>query len=192
MISAVLVTQRVVWVMKATRSGSGTSRVATSSTVCTRTMLWAPRPSYLDLLVALVTDHHDRVALGGEASRRNVNLGDQRTGGIDRAQMAGRRVLVHRGGDAVGREDDHLALGHLVLLLDENRTALGEFLDHVLVVDDLLAHVNRRAVEIEGALDRLYGPVNARAIAARGGEQDPPWCDCRAWPHGSRVAAQLA
>ena len=92
--------------------------------------------------MALVADHHDRVAVGGEAARRDVDLGDQRAGGVDRAQLAAGGVLVHRGRDAVGGEDDHLALGHLGLLLDEDRAALGELLDHVLVVDDLLAHVD--------------------------------------------------
>ena len=44
--------------------------------------------------------------------------------------------------------------------------------DDVLVVDDLLAHVDRAPVEIQRLLDRLHGTVDARAIAARGGEQD--------------------
>ena len=131
----------------------------------------AGRP--FDLLVALVADHHDRVALGGEAAGRDVDLGHQRAGGVDRAQVAGGGVLVHGRGDAVGGEDDHLALRHLGLLLDEDRAALGQLLDHVLVVDDLLAHVDGRAVELERALDRLHGAVDAGAVAARGGEQDP-------------------
>ena len=82
-------------------------------------------------------------------------------------------VLVHRRGDAVGGEDDHLALRHLGLLLDEDRAPLGELLDDVLVVDDLLADVDGRAVEVERALDRLDGAVDPRAVAARRGEQDP-------------------
>ena len=81
-------------------------------------------------------------------------------------------VLVDRRGDAVGGEDDDRALGHLGLLLDEDRAALGQLLDHVLVVDDLLAHVDRGAVQLERALDRLHGAVDAGAVAARGGEQD--------------------
>ena len=173
MISAVSSTERVVWVMKATCSGSGTSSVATSSTVCDEddaVRRLAGRP--FDLLVALVADHHDRVALGGEAAGRDVDLGHQRAGGVDRAQVAGGGVVVHRRGDAVGGEDDHLALRHLGLLLDEDRAALGELLDHVLVVDDLLADVDGGAVELERALDRLHGAVDAGAVAARGGEQD--------------------
>ena len=129
----------------------------------------AGRPFHL--LVALVADHHDRVAVGGEAARRDVDLGDQRAGGVDRAQLAGGGVLVHGRGDAVGGEDDHLALRHLGLLLDEDRAALGELLDHVLVVDDLFADVDGGAVVLERALDRLHGAIDAGAVAARGGEQ---------------------
>ena len=44
----------------------------------------AGRP--LHLLVARVADQHDRVALLGELARLDVDLGDQRTGGVDRAQ----------------------------------------------------------------------------------------------------------
>jgi hypothetical protein len=71
----------------------------------------------------------------------------------------------------VGREDDRLPLGHLRLLLDEDRPAVAELLDHVLVVDDLLAHVDGRSVQLECALDGLDGPVDARAVAARRREQ---------------------
>ena len=61
----------------------------------------------------------------------------------------------------------------LVELLDEDRAALAQLGDDVLVVDDLLAHVDRRAVELERALDGLDGAVDAGAVAARGGEQQP-------------------
>ena len=160
MISAVSSTESVVWVMKATRSGSGTSSAVDlvdglhEDDAAGRL---AGRP--FDLLVALVADHHDRVAVGGEAARLDVDLGDQRAGGVDRAQLAGGGVVVDGRGDAVGGEDDHLALRHLGLLLDEDRAALGELLDHVLVVDDLLADVDRGAVR---------GRARARPSARRG------------------------
>ena len=123
--------------------------------------------------MALVADHHDRVALSGKAARLDVDLGDQRTGGVDRAQVTGGGVLVDGGGDAVGGEDDDLARGHVGLLLDEDRAALGQLLDHVLVVNDLLAHVDGRPVEVEGTLDGLHGAVDPGAVAAGRGEQYP-------------------
>jgi hypothetical protein len=125
----------------------------------------------LDLLVALVADEHDRVALRGELLRLHVHLRDERAGGVDRLQAAGAGVGVHGGRHAVGREDDRLALGHLGLLLHEDRAPLAQLLDHVLVVHDLLAHVDGRAVQLERVLDRLHGAVDARAVAARSGQQ---------------------
>ena len=72
----------------------------------------------------------------------------------------------------MGGEDGDRALGDLVAqLVDEDRAAGGELLHDVLVVDDLLAHVDRRAVQLERALDGLDGAVDAGAVAARGGEQ---------------------
>ena len=42
----------------------------------------------------------------------------------------------------------------------------------VLVVHDLLADVDGRAVQVERLLDGDHGPVDARAVAARRGQQD--------------------
>src|SRR3954449_13068879 len=87
--------------------------------------------------------------------------------------MAPRGVRMDGRRHAVGREDRDRVLGDLVAqLVDEDGAALAQLLDDVLVVDDLLAHVDRRTVELERALDGLHGPVDARAVAARGGEEE--------------------
>ena len=73
-------------------------------------------------------------------------------------------------------------------LLDEDGAALAQLLDHVLVVDDLLAHVHRRAVELERALDRLHRAVDAGAVAAGAASRSfsgagtamAPWYESRA------------
>ncbi len=57
-------------------------------------------------------------------------------------------------------------------VLDEYGAARGEQLDHVLVVDDLLAHVHGRPMQVERAFDRLHGAIDARAISAWRGEQE--------------------
>ena len=127
----------------------------------------------LDLLVAAVADEDDRVALLGELDRLAVDLGDQRAGRVDRVQAAAGGVRVDGRRDAVGGEDGDGALRDAVAqLLDEDRAALAQLLDDVLVVDDLLAHVDGRAVELEGALDRLHGAVDAGAVAPRGGQEE--------------------
>src|SRR4051794_16941454 len=125
-----------------------------------------------DLLVPLVADQQDVVVVAGEPPRLRVHLGDQRAGGIDRLEAPPVGLLVHDRRDTVGAEHDGRALGHLVGLLDEHRAALLQRLDDVLVVHDLLAHVDRRAVGLQRLLDRDHGPVDARAVAPGCGEQD--------------------
>jgi hypothetical protein len=118
------------------------------------------------LFVALVADQHDVVVVGGEAARLDVHLGDQRAGRVDRPQAARGRLVVDGRGDAVRGQHDGRALGDLLGLLDEDRAERLEPLDHVDVVHDLLAHVDRRAVDLQRLLDGLHGPVDACAVAA--------------------------
>src|SRR5262249_50589719 len=56
--------------------------------------------------------------------------------------------------------------------LDEDRAALLEIADDVLVVDDLMADVYGPLVMRERELDRLHGALDAGAEAAGRGEQD--------------------
>ena len=130
----------------------------------------AHRPD--DLLVAGVADQHDRVALGGVAPRLHVHLRHERARRVDRLQPARRGVRVHRRRDAVRGEDDGRALRHLGLLVDEHRAARLEVADDVEVVDDLLADVDGRPVEVERLLDRLDRALDAGAVAAGRREED--------------------
>ena len=71
------------------------------------------------------------------------------------------------------RAEDHRgAVRHLVELLDEHRAARAQPVDDEAVVHDFVPHVDRRAEQLEGALDDLDGAVDAGAEPARIGEQD--------------------
>ena len=70
------------------------------------------------------------------------------------------------------REHADLAFGNLVLVLDEHRAESLEPADDVLVVDDLVAHVDRRPVLLEQPLDDLDRAVDAGAERARRREED--------------------
>ena len=156
-------TDSVVWESQATFSGSRTTMpVDVVRALHELDVLGRLAGGALDLLVALVPDQQDVVVVRGEALGLVVDLGHQRAGRVDRLQAALGGLVVHHRGDAVGGEHDRLALGHLVELLDEDRAAGLEVRDHVLVVHDLLAHVDRRAVEVERLLDRDHGAVDAR------------------------------
>ena len=105
--------------------------------------------------------------------RLAVNLGDQRAGRVDGEQIARPRLFRHRLGDAVGGEDHRPVAGRrLGELLDEH-DALGlQRIDDVLVVDDLVPHVHRRAVDPQRGLDRVDRPHDAGAEAARGAQNE--------------------
>ena len=96
------------------------------------------------------------------------------------------RLRAHRGRHAVRGEHQQRTLGHLVGVVDEDRAALLERLDDVPVVDDLLAHVDGRAVLLEGLLDGLDGAVDAGAVAAGLGQQDALAGRIAAAGHGLR------
>ncbi len=130
----------------------------------------SPRPDHLD--VVGMADERDQVAAVGVAPRLGVHLRDERADGVDDAQAAALAVLAHRRRDAVGGEDADLARGDLVLVVDEDRAEPLEPLDDVVVVDDLVADVDRRPVLLEQDLDDLDRAVDAGAERARRGEQD--------------------
>ena len=125
----------------------------------------------LDLLVPDVPDEEDRPAVGGEVACLGVHLADERAGRVDHVELRGAGGIPYRGRDAVGREDDRRALRHLVELVDEDGAAALEIGDDVLVVNDLLADVDRRAALLERLLDDLDRTLDARAERARRREQ---------------------
>ena len=63
-------------------------------------------------------------------------------------------------------------VGHLVELLDEDRASGLQGLDHMLVVHDLLAHVDGRPVEVQRLLDGDDGAIHPGAVPAGGCDDD--------------------
>ena len=87
-VSMVSSTDSVVCDSQTTFSGSRTVTVATSAAVVDELdVLGRLARGALDLLVARVADQQDVVVLAGEPLRLLVHLGDQRAGGVDRAQL---------------------------------------------------------------------------------------------------------
>ncbi len=165
-------TDSVVWDSQATFAGSRTTSVGdVVGGLHELDVLGGLAGGALDLLVPLVADQQDVVVLVGEPPGLVVHLGDERAGGVDGLQRPLLGLPVHLRGHAVGGEHHGGARGHLGDLLDEDGPAGLEVGHHVLVVHDLLAHVDRRAVQVERLLDRDHGPVDTGAVAARRGEQ---------------------
>ena len=117
----------------------------------------------LDLLVTLVADEHDVEARAREAARLGVDL--RRPAGTWRRSRRGSRsaACARTAGETPWAEKITVApRGDLVDLVDEDRAALLELVDDVRVVDDLLAHVDRRAALRQRALDDLDRPRRRR------------------------------
>ena len=114
-----------------------------------------------------MADQDQRAALGHVALALIVDLGDQRAGGVEHRQAAGGGFFLDAAGHAMGAEDGHGARRHLAQILDENRAFGLQALDHVFVVHDLVADIDRRAVFLQRPLDDLDGAHDAGAKAAR-------------------------
>ena len=104
--------------------------------------------------------------------RLAVDLADQGAGSveiIEPARLGGGRDDL---GYAVRTEYHRPAVGNLVKLVDEHRAHSGQPIDHELVVDDLVADIDRRAVQLDRFLDDGDRAIDPGAKAARRGNQD--------------------
>ncbi len=126
----------------------------------------------LHFLVAGVADEDHGATLVVVFLDFEMDLGDERAGGVDNAQSAILGAIPFAGRDPMSAEDHALAGGNLVEALDKNRAFAFERFEHETVVDDLMAHVERAAVRAQRAADRLDRAIDAGAEAARLSEDD--------------------
>ena len=112
-------------------------------------------------------DQDDLAALIGVALALDMHLGDQRAGRVDDRQAARGGAFLDRAGDTMGAEDRDAARRHLVDLVDKMRPFAAQPLDDVPVMDDLMAHIDRRPVFFERALDDLDRPFDPGAKSSR-------------------------
>ena len=78
----------------------------------------------------------------------------------------------HRLGHAVGGKHHRAVVGNFIELIDEHRAQIAQAVDDEAVVDDLVAHEDRRAEPFERELDDLDRAVDARTEATGGSDQD--------------------
>ena len=163
----------MVWVTYASLSGcatckAGVGRVLDQMDTAGFTLVLAH--GALDLGVAAVADEDAVAALAGVGGDLDVHLGDQRAGGVEHPQPALFGGLAHCAGHAVGAEDERCAGGHLVHFLDEHRAAPAQVLDHMLVVDHLVAHMDGCPETGQRPFHDLDGAIDPGAEAARVGQ----------------------
>jgi len=73
----------------------------------------------------------------------------------------------------VGAENRHGAVGNFIQRLDKDRAHALELLDHMTVVHDLVADIDRGAEFLERATDDLDRPYDARAETPRLSHKNP-------------------
>ena len=116
-----------------------------------------------------MADQEDFAAALEMDRRLAVHLGDQRTGGVEREEIAGPGIGRNRLGNPVGREHHRRigVVGDLGKFLDENRALGPQAVDDIAVVDDLVTDIDRSAVDRERpfhGIDRPHHPgTEARA-----------------------------
>ena len=120
----------------------------------------------------LVADEHDSVALLGILDRLEMHFRDQRAGGIDGVEPPVVGHATNLRGHPVGREQEHRSLGHLLHAIDKHGPLPHEPVHHMLVVHDLVKHVDRRPVQPDRRLERLDRHVHSRTEAAGAGQQN--------------------
>jgi hypothetical protein len=95
-----------------------------------------------------------------------VDLGDERAGGVEHRQRARGGLLLDAARHAMGAEHGDRERRNFRQILDENSAFVLQAFDHVFIVHDLVAHIDRRAVFLERTLDDLDGTHDARTKAA--------------------------
>ncbi len=119
-------------------------------------------------------DQEDFAAALEMDRRLAVHLGNQRTGGVEREEIAGPGIGWNRLGNPVGREH-HRRIGvvrDLGEFLDENRALGPQAVDDIAVVDDLVADIDRSAVDRERPLHGIDRPHHPGTEAARRTKHD--------------------
>jgi hypothetical protein len=95
-----------------------------------------------------------------------MDLRHQRAGSVEHVKTARLRVGFDRLGYTVRAENSDGAVRHFVKFLDETRALATQVVDNMPVVNDLMAHVHRRAMSFKSAIDNLDRADHARTKAA--------------------------
>jgi hypothetical protein len=96
-----------------------------------------------------------------------MDLGHQRAGCIQNGQPTLGGLFFDAFGDPVGTEDGNRMRRNFRQILDKDRAFALQALDHVFVMDDLVAHIDRGAVFLQRALDDLDGTHDSGAKTTR-------------------------
>jgi hypothetical protein len=120
--------------------------------------------------MARVSDQDHNATLCDVTLALPMDLGNERTGGIQDAQSTRLCILLHEARDAMRAENGDRAGGYFREVLDETCTFCAQALDDMAVVNDFVPDVYGRAKLRERLLDDVDGSDHAGAETARLGE----------------------
>jgi hypothetical protein len=117
-----------------------------------------------DLLMIAVPHKQDLVSLARVANGLGMHFGHEGARRVDGRQPAGPGEGAHLRAHPVRAEDHNSALGHIGKIVDKHGAAPRQALHHVLVVHDLVVHVDRALVDdVEHLVDHVDRHAHARA-----------------------------
>src|SRR5690625_4768049 len=99
-------------------------------------------------------------------------LGHQWAGSIKNRQPTALGLLAHCKRHTMCRKNHNCTSRCLVKLFDKNSALFAQAIDHIAIVNNLVAHINGLAVEFERALDDIYGTINTSTKATRLGQHN--------------------
>ena len=112
-------------------------------------------------------DHDHLQPIVGMARRFDVDLADQWASGIDKHHLAFGRRRRNRLWHTVRGKDDGAVIGAFIQLFDKDRTFVTQIVDHKFVVNDLVAHIDRRPPFAQRHLDDLDRAIDTGAKSTR-------------------------
>ena len=112
-----------------------------------------------------MADHDDVMTFLAHLGHFHVHLGHQRAGGVEHVQATVGRLGAYGPRHAVRGEDHSGTVGYLVQFFDEHGALFAQVGDDIVVVDDLVAHIDGRAVQGQRPLDDGDGAVHPGAEA---------------------------
>ncbi len=125
-----------------------------------------------DLIMPGMTDQNDLEPGLSQTRGLRVDPSDERAGGVNDLEPLSGATFPHVGGDSVGREHQVRAVRHVLHGIDEMNAPILKFLHDPGIMHDLVKDVKRRAVPLDGLVQRRDRPIHPRAKAPRRSQKD--------------------
>ena len=115
----------------------------------------------LNFRMAFMADHHEFITLFVQLGDFHMYLGHQRTSGIEHGKAALRSFCFHRFRYTMRAKNQGSTRRHIFEVFYEYGATAFEVIHHIGVMDDFMAHIDRRAKFQQRTVDDFNGTVNS-------------------------------